>query len=383
MNGKNRPRVLLNASTIMKGGGIQAVVSFICTLMTDRDSDDLDWYLAVSPVVNQQLEKLSIRLDPKKDIILQDSPSKSRNARKVLQEYIEQWRINCIFTFFGPAYLRFSVPHICGVADGWVTHSDWEAFSKIPSWHQRLKMLLLCLYKGLWLRSADAWFVEQEAARRGLGSRLGINKKDVNVIANNCADHYRGYNGAPLLDGEQSRVLIFASYYPNKNIESVPYIVQALEKTGQVDVEFILTIKKEEPGLGRVMKLAKSLGVDNSIRNIGPVDVLDGPALYRSCKILLMPSILETFSAVYPEAMSMGLPIVTTDKAFSRSICANAASYYRSDSPADAARTITKLLSDEKYYNNLVAEGTKRLQFFPDIKKKYQLLHDMVSKYAN
>jgi len=382
LKNRSHPKVLLNATTIIKGGGVQAVVSFIRSLMDVRELDDLDWHLILSPVVNRQLEQLNLKINFEKDLVLPDSPAKSFKSRNILRDYVEKREIDCVFTFFGPAYVKFPVLHICGVADGWVTHSDLEAYSKIHSWLERLKVFLLCLYKGFWFRRADAWFVEQEAARKGLAGRFGIQQEDVTVIANNCAEHYHDFKGLPLLDGDTMRVLIFASYYPNKNIELVPYIANALKEVGRANIEFILTIHEDDPGLNRVMMLAKSLDVEKSIRNIGPVDVLDGPALYRSCKILLMPSILETFSAVYPEAMCMGLPIVTADKYFSRAICDKAACYYESDNANEAANLISKLLRDETYYNHLVAEGRRRLSYFPSAKQKYKMLHDMVSKYV-
>ena len=377
-----RPKVLLNASTIIKGGGVQAVVSFIRTLDALRLHDTLDWHLLVSDIVLRQMESLGLKLDPSKDLLLSASPSKSKASRLFIESYVRDKGIDAVFTFFGPAYVVFPVPHISGVADGWVTHSDWESYKKIPCWLERIKMLLLCIYKGLWLRKADAWFVEQEAAREGLVRRLAIDKKVIHVIANNCAQHYLDYTGPALLAREKPRILIFASYYPNKNIESIPLIAKALQALGHSDVEFVLTIDEKDSGFKRIMAKACELSVDHCINNIGQVDVLDGPALYRSCQILLMPSVLETFSAVYPEAMAMGLPIVTTDKPFARAICSDAASYYKSDRPSDAAAAISTLLTDKQAYDLLVSKGTKRLEVFPDSKKKFQLLHDMVEEYT-
>ena len=59
---RERPKVLLNATTIVKGGGIQAVVSFICSLAETRAVDSLDWYLAVSGSVKEQLDGLDVAL---------------------------------------------------------------------------------------------------------------------------------------------------------------------------------------------------------------------------------------------------------------------------------------------------------------------------------
>ena len=378
---RERPKVLLNATTIVKGGGIQAVVSFICSLAETRAVDSLDWYLAVSGSVKEQLDGLDVALS-ERDLVFEISPAKSSGAGKKLLDYVIGNDIGCVFTFFGPAYVRFPVTHICGVADGWVTHSDWEAFSKISSAIKKIRMFLLCCYKGVWFRKADAWFVEQEAAMAGLARRLRIDSHKVHVIGNNCGNHYAEFVGEPLLLEPKDRILVFASFYPNKNIESVPFVAKALVDSGRPDIEFVLTIDPQEAGFDRVLKTAQQLGVDSNINNIGAVDIADGPSLYRSCKILLMPSVLETFSAVYPEAMMMGLPIVTADKTFSRAICGNAASYYDSQQPKSAAAEITKLLDDTGLYQDLVDKGKIRLTEFPDADQKFDLLHQMVEKYA-
>jgi glycosyltransferase involved in cell wall biosynthesis len=378
----NKLKVLLNATTIIKGGGIQAVVSFILTLLDKRNENSIEWYLAVSEAVADQLEKLGAELQSERDVVFKSSPAKSRKERNRLLGYTISCNVDAVFTFFGPSYVKFPVTHICGVADGWTTHSDWEAYTRIRSPISRLEMLILCCYKGFWFRKADAWIVEQEAAKSGLVKRFRIAQDRVHIVPNNCGGHYQSYAGGALLMGERKRVLVFASFYPNKNIESVPYIAKVLVDSGHEDVEFILTIDSKESGFEQVLKSARALGVEDNINNIGPVDLVDGPALYKSCDILLMPSVLETFSAVYPEAMIMGVPIVTTDKTFARAICGTAAVYYESGRPEQAAAKILSLLEDSEAYTKLVEKGFVRQRNFPDASEKYELLCNIIKKYS-
>lgn len=362
------------------GGGIQAASSFITTIMANRAQDSLDWRIVVSKAIAQQLAILGVSLCPERDTVWPISPAKSRQSRAQLKDYVISNGIDGVFTFFGPAYVDFPVTHICGVADGWVTHSDFEAFRTIPSWLGRLKMLAVCIYKGYWLRRADAWFVEQEAAKIGLNKRLGIPLDRVHVIGNNCAAHYRsGDNRKSLDNAGETRVLVFASYYPNKNLESIPAIAAATARAGRRDVVFILTIAQDQPELKGIIAAASALGVAGQIKNIGPVNLADGPALYNACDILLMPSVLETFSAVYPEAMQMGVPVVTVDKAFARAICGDAALYYSSTDPDEAAACIVSLLTDARLNESMVLAGKARLASFPTADEKYALLHDLIA----
>ena len=80
-----------------------------------------------------------------------------------------------------------------------------------------------------------------------------------------------------------------------------------------------------------------------------------------------MPTLLETSSATYPEAMAMGLPIVTTDLDFARDVCGPAARYFTALSAVGAAEAIAPLIQDDDgTAATLVSSGTERLHTFPD-----------------
>ena len=117
--------------------------------------------------------------------------------------------------------------------------------------------------------------------------------------------------------------------------------------------------------------------------NVGPVALADGPALYQSCDVCFLPTLLETFTATYPEAMAMGLPIVTSDVDFARDICQSAAVYFRPRDPADAARTIDELLRQPAVWTALIRRGKDLLSKLPTPQQKYldyvSLLQELVA----
>ncbi len=86
----------------------------------------------------------------------------------------------------------------------------------------------------------------------------------------------------------------------------------------------MVTLPKDGSNWLEIQQLAAKLGVEECLYNHGPVPVTDGPQLYQTCDFLLLPTILETFSGTYPEAMAMGLPIITTDLDFAHEICQDA-----------------------------------------------------------
>ena len=68
------------------------------------------------------------------------------------------------------------------------------------------------------------------------------------------------------------------------------------------------------------------------------MDITECPSLYEQADVMFQPTLLECFSATYPEAMKMQRPIVTTDIEFAHGLCGPAAHYYSPLSAEDAAR---------------------------------------------
>ncbi len=169
------------------------------------------------------------------------------------------------------------------------------------------------------------------------------------------------------------KILCLSSYYTHKNLGIIPEVAAEIEKCDpSLEFEFVLTLRSDCDGLAKILSSAASAGVSARIRNVGPVPVADGPALYKQCHISFLPSLLETFSANYPEAMAMACPIVTTNLPFARDVCGDAALYYEPEDAVSAAKTIVKLLGDAETWSHLVAEGKQVLRRLPSPQQKYE-----------
>jgi glycosyltransferase involved in cell wall biosynthesis len=375
--------IVLNATTINKGGGIQAVVSFICQVINQfQCNGDARWIFAVSGEVRDQLADFGHALRNGVDLCLEHSPAKNRRSRRNLYDFVSK-RVDLVFTFFGPAYVAFRCPHICGVADGWVTHSSKLAYSTLPTFKEKRRRALLSVYKSFWLHRADYWVVEHEAARAGLINRLRLPARNIYVVSNNCSQAYLDEKAAEQPRALQSRIriLTFAAYFPNKCLELIPLIAAQLVRQHHIgNVQFVLTVPEEEYAQSAIAKLAGTLGVERYISNVGYVALKDGPALYRSCDIVLLPSVLETFSATYPESMRMGVPIVTSDLEFARTICGDAALYFKPLDAAGAAERLAMLIQENDMRAKVVAAGFNRARDFPSPMEKYRQYKSIIDE---
>ena len=366
-------KVLVNATTLVKGGGIQVAASFIAE--SCRDDMGIAWHYAISPQVAEELASLGV--DPSAVTLFTASPTRDKVQRQQLYALEKRLQPDVVFSVFGPAYTKFRSPHLCGVAVGWVTHSTRLAFAALPNWLARAKTFLTCVYKGFWLRYADRWVVEAESARDGMRRRIGVSPDNVDIVENSCAAVFNAADLAPSRcpdSGEVLRLVYVSAYYPHKNIEFIPAVAEALRrKAPDQDLEFIVTLPDDESGLQRLLADAAARGVSDCIRNAGRVSLRQIIELYRDAHLCYMPSLLETFSATYPEAMALGRPIVTNDLDFAHANCGNAA-VFAAPNDADAhADAILGLLRSSSDWDACIERGRARLAELPDARRKYEL----------
>ena len=91
---------------------------------------------------------------------------------------------------------------------------------------------------------------------------------------------------------------------------------------------------------------------------------------------------MEVFSAVYPESLCTGVPLVTTDFRFSRDVCKDAAAYYEPCNARAAAQQIVRLAEDEQAWRALSARGREVFAELPDAAQKWELQKAMIQKVA-
>jgi glycosyltransferase involved in cell wall biosynthesis len=372
-------KVLFNASTLVKGGALQVATSFIREAMCNKDG--LDWHYALSKAVVKELTEAEFAGIKANTTVFEVSPARSKIVRKQLTSLHADTGSAAVFTLFGPAYVKFNGPHICGVADGWVTHSGILAFKALGSVSSAIRMLLTIVYKAFWFRKANAWIVEAMPAKQGLVNRLRIEPELIHVISNTCSQFYRNRQVESRFPkhGEKVRLLCLSAYFPGKNLKILPEVAMHIRAiNAQLDFEFVLTLPLDDSGLKQIIDKAKLLGVEEHICNIGTVRVSDGPDVYERCHISFLPSLLETFSANYPEAMAMKRPIVTTDLGFAHDACKDAALYYEPLNAKAAAEKILMLVNNPDLWAQLVDNGSKVLAELPTPEQRFERYIDII-----
>ena len=110
--------------------------------------------------------------------------------------------------------------------------------------------------------------------------------------------------------------------------------------------------------------------VKRDILLIGKVDISQCPSLYQQADIAFQPTLLECFTATYPDAMRMKVPILTTDLEFAHGLCQDSAVYYNPLDPEDAADKLYQLAIDNELQYKLVENGKNQLLKFDNSEQR-------------
>ncbi len=292
------------------------------------------------------------------DIHPSESMTNFFRFRKRLSEFENNIMPDAVITVFGPCYWKPEAPHIMGFANGYLLYEDTYFFKIWKGW-RTLKYRIKKKFQQYLLKTeASKYWTETEDSRKRLARFLGKKEECIVVASNNCSHFFREvfFEELPgLPEKKYQRLLYISSYYPHKGFELIPPMLRLLKEKG-ILVELVVTIRQED--FLRIFN-----GIDNVI-NLGNVAPKYCPFLYRESDIAFAPTLLETFTAVYPEAMYSGKPILTTDLPFARAICKDAAVYFDPESPEDAAEKLVRILNDQSLQDKLVKKGKERVREF-------------------
>lgn len=363
--------ILINCSNLRQGGGIQVAQSIVEQLGRFKEHHFL-------VVLSSSIKLLHSIIGNNIEVFNYDVTSSPRTLLLGRDNYLDQlvndYRVNAVLTVFGPSRWSPRVPHLCGFARAQLVLTD-SPYYKTLSIKERL---LYKIWTWAFRKSSMHFYTENGYISNMLPRLLGKNIK-VYTVSNyynqvyDQPEHW-GYNfRLPKFDGITS--LSVSTHYPHKNFEILIDVARYLMNNHpKFSVRFVLTFDRKE------MKVPTD--VMDYFVFIGKVDVAECPYLYSQADLMFMPSLVECFTATYPEAMRMEVPIVTTDLEFARGLCGDAACYYSAIDAKSAAEAIYKVATDKEYAKQLVESGKKQLLTYDNYEQRADKLVKILEKIA-
>lgn len=357
-------RILINASNIGKGGATQ-VTNSIClglNLITEID------FVAVLP---ESLSFLKDEMAPYKHVeVIIHNVSRSKwtkitGRERFLDNLVREKQIDCVLSVFGPTWWIPRCPHLAGFALAHLVMTESPFFQRMGLKERLKSMMNNRIMEFFYRRCSLYYYTENAMITERLRKKFPNHKiYTVTNYYNQIFDHPERWDEYKLPPFDGCTMLSLAASYPHKNLEIAIPMARYLKKHyPNFAFRFVFSIHEEEyPSLPNDIK--------DHFLFIGYVSIYQCPSLYHQASIVFQPTLLECFTAAYPEAMVMNRPIVTTSLAFAKGLCGDAALYYSPTSYEDAAEKIYSLAQDSVIYNQLVANGKEQLHSFDNYNER-------------
>jgi glycosyltransferase involved in cell wall biosynthesis len=267
--------------------------------------------------------------------------------------------------------MGFAVPELI--------YPDSKVFSLHP-WATRIKKRIELKIKKFYVKQdADFYWTETEDCKERMYKYLVNRKKPIQVIGNTYSHYYRQSQDSkkkilPEKPANSIRFITISANYVHKNLSIIREVSLELEKL-KIDHEFVVTIPKEEFDV--LFDGAKN------VKTVGRVLPSKCPQLYKESDFVFLPTLLECFTANYPEGMIMGKPILTTNYSFAKDLCREAAVYFDPMDKKDIVACIRNLLKDPLKQEKLIEAGLERVKDFPTALERAQNVINLCEKYGN
>ncbi|CCH51613.1 hypothetical protein BN8_00552 [Fibrisoma limi BUZ 3] len=161
-------------------------------------------------------------------------------------------------------------------------------------------------------------------------------------------------------------LMCLSRYYPHKNMEILVDVAQLI-RDRNMPYRLLLTIESTQHRKARrLLKRIERLKLSDVLMNIGHVPATGIASLHQQVDGLVLPTLLESFTATYVDAMHFGLPIFTSRRDFSEEICGDCAYYFDPLSAEDVLNTIHAGFSNPFRMQRNIDRGQQRSMQLPD-----------------
>lgn len=361
---------LINASNLKNGGGLQVAHS-ICEQLgryqQHRFVIVLSSFIRVFQIPDGQNVEV-YRYDVKNNI-----STILLGRDKFLDNLVMSHYVDVVLTIFGPSRWRPRCKHLCGFARAQLLLDN--PLKKELSLKDKLSY---AVWKWGFKKSSKVFYTENSFISDKIPELLG---KDIKVFTvtnyyNQVFDHpelwHRTIRLAPFTG---TTIITISSTAVHKNLKIMIPIAAYMEKWHpDFQFRFVLTCQPE------ALKIPDNLM--GHFLFVGKVDIAECPNLYEQADIMFLPSLMECFTATYPEAMRMEVPIVTTDLEFARGLCREAACYYSALDAEAAAEAIYRVATDKRYSSQLTSLGKKQLKTYDNYEQRVDKLIEILEELS-
>src|SRR5215813_8734460 len=150
LDSTHETRILVNASTLIVGGGVQIGKSFVEYASRLDDAANLAFLFAVSEAIYHELAG-ELQNDPRVKVF-HSSPARilgGHKSRSRLKKLEQQFQPDIVYTLGLPSYTRFRKPEVGRYTNPWEIFPTPLAWSLLP-FKDRITVFLRTQYRLFW-----------------------------------------------------------------------------------------------------------------------------------------------------------------------------------------------------------------------------------------
>ncbi len=217
-----------------------------------------------------------------------------------------------------------------------------NAYLAYPAKHFQRASFMTRLYIGMQryhfkrtLKNTNLLFCQTPVMLNRICDYYDYDKKNAEILPNafsNFIDHDKSSELPEIFmdrTDDDFYCMVLSQYYVHKNPQIILDTLKNCNPDQIKNLKFITTVEKNddrraEKFLGDIYKY----NLQNNILNVGHIRHESLAAYYNNIDLLIMPTLIESFSVTYLEAMHFNVPILTTDLDFAHYLCGKAAEFY-------------------------------------------------------
>jgi glycosyltransferase involved in cell wall biosynthesis len=365
-------RLILNATNLKQGGALQVTSSVLEQFKLFPENE---YHVFLSPQITgyidvdtfpENFKFYNFSSNPTSSLYNLFTFSGKLNALE------RQIKPDFVLSMFGPAAWKPKAPHLVGFANGMFLYNKvrfiketWLSSGLIKRSYYLLRRYALLRQLR---REATLLWTETEYALMHIHKLAKIPRGKISIITNTydkrfeiAAEGLEPTIGNGNGNGDRTKpykFLYLTADYPHKNLDIFNQILP-LVKAQNINCKFYVTLPD-------TVFRRRFPDYQNSdlLTNLGPLAPEECPDAYAKVDALFFPSLVETFSSNYPEAMIMKRPIITSDLDFAHFICGDAALYFDPYSALSIIDSIKLLIKSKPLQERMVKAGLERLANF-------------------
>lgn len=264
--------------------------------------------------------------------------------------------------------LHYSFPLLPLKAKKCVTIHDMSFF-KFPKMHKLFKRIYFKFYLKILPEKADRIIAISQSTFEDFISLTGASKRKMSIVplgrpkwedaifpTERIREALSGF-------GVKNEYLLYIGMIePRKNITTIIYAFNKIQQS-HTDLQLVIAGPKGwhyKP----VFKLLDNLKLHGKILFPGYITIDEKAMLMKNAIIFVYPSIYEGFGLPILEAMSLGIPTVTSNVSSMPEIAGDAAVLINPESIDELYSGIKKLLENKQFYNELKEKAILRASQF-------------------